>query len=460
MKPRRPLSLRARLAGTMAVLFVFGMVALYGAAQGYGRTAADNSFDRLLAGSVTSIIETVAIADDKISVDIPYAALDMLSAAPDDRVFYRVSGPANGTVTGYGDLPKPVDGVGDKASTPEAMRFFDATYRGEQVRFAVIGREIAVDGMPGWVWVQVGQTRSAREAVARETVFSALVPIVIMTLLALGAVWFGIGGALRPLKSIRNELSERSPSDLHAIDDRVPAELLPLVESINNFMRRLGGNIETLKAFIADASHQMRTPLAALLAQAQVAPHDKPHELRRSLEAIERNSLKLTHLLNQLLSDATVAHRADIGRFEAVDLLDALQEAIREAASVSEGSDVRFRSKIKTAAISGDRLMIVEAMKNLIHNAIRHGAHEEPIEIELLSTKDHYVVHVSDRGPGIPANERERVFERFARINPESPGAGIGLAIVRRAIESQHGDIELCDRVGGGLSVQVRLPRQ
>jgi two-component system, OmpR family, sensor histidine kinase TctE len=452
----KPLSLRVRLASIMAALFVLGMVALYLAAQSYGRAAADRSFDRLLAGSAISITETVSIVDSDISVDLPYAALDMLSAAPDDRVFYRVIGPSNRTITGYADLPAPpMPAFG--APPSETIRFFDAEYRGATVRFAVVGREIAVGRASGWVWVQVGQTRLAREAVARETVIGALVPIAAMTVLALGAVWFGIGGALRPLRRVGDELAGRRPADLRPIIAPVPAELRPLVDAMNGFMRRLSENIETLKSFIADASHQMRTPLAALLAQAQSAHDDKPRELRRSLDAIERNGAKLAHLLNQLLSDATVAHRADVQRFEDIDLLEILQEAIRETAGISEGSDVRLRTRLDAAPLSGDRLVLIEAFKNVIHNAMRHGGAGECVEIELNRDDADYEVHVSDRGPGIPEDQRDRVFERFARVNADSPGAGIGLAIVRRAVESHHGTVSLVDRRGGGLSVVVRL---
>ena len=458
MLRRRPLSLRARLATIMATLFVLGMVALYLVAQGYGRSAADRSFDRLLAGSAISIIETVSIVDDHIQVDVPYAALDMLSAAPDDRVFYRVIGPGSRTVTGYPDLPAP-SAPTFAPPAADAIRFFDERYRGEQVRFAIVGREIAVSGNPGWVWVQVGQTRLAREAVARETVIGALAPIAAMTLLALAAVWFGIGGALRPLRRVGDELSARAPADLRPIDAPVPTELQPLVDAMNGFMRRLAENIDTLKNFIADASHQMRTPLAALLAQTQAAQDDKPRELRRSLQAIERNGSKLAHLLNQLLSDATVAHRADVRCFDPIDIRDILQEAIRETAGVSEGSDVRLRTRLTVAPANGDRLVLVEAFKNLIHNAMRHGANQEaPIEIELTGDDSGYVVQISDRGPGIPAAERERVFERFVRIGPDTPGAGIGLAIVRRAVESHGGTVALTDRHGGGLTVVVRIP--
>jgi len=453
------LSLRARLATIMAAVFIGGMITLYIAAQGYGRAAADKSFDRLLAGSAISITETISIVDDTILVDLPYAALDMLSAAPDDRVFYRVIGPAGNTVTGYSDLPTPSDMSPAKAPASDTIRFYDAEYRGEQVRFALVGREIAVGGMLGSVWVQVGQTRRARETVARETVLNSLLPIAAMTVLALAAVWYGIGSALRPLHRAGEEISRRRPSDLRSIDTPMPVELRPLIEAMNGFMRRLSDNIDTLRAFIADASHQMRTPLAALLAQTQAAQADKPRELRRSLEAVERNATKLAHLLNQLLSDATVAHRADLQRFERIDLLEAVGEAIRETVGTAEGSDVRFRTSLDAAPTDGDRLMLVEALKNVIHNAVRHGGETDaPVEVELATDGGTYVILISDRGPGIPASKQEHVFERFARVDPRSSGAGIGLAIVRRAVESHSGTIILRDRAGGGLTAEIRLP--
>lgn len=458
MKARHPPSLRTRLAVIMTTLFLLGMVALYLAAQGYGRAAADRSFDRLLAGSAISISETVSIVGNEIRVDVPYAALDMLSAAPDDRVFYRVVGPDDQTITGYADLP--MSAAGNRADQhSENMRFFDSRYRGELVRFALVSREIAVGGNRGWVSVQVGQTRLAREVVARETVIGAIAPIAAMTLLAICVVWFAIGGALRPLRRIGAEIAQRPPADLSPIEAPVPAELRPLVDAMNGFMRRLADNIDTLKNFIADASHQMRTPLAALLAQTQAAHGDKPRELRQSLQAIERNGSKLAHLLNQLLSDATVAHRTDMRAFDPVDLLDVLREAIRETAGTLEGSHVSLRTRLSAALIQGDRLVLVEAFKNLIHNALWHGCGvDQRVELELIEEKTHYLVRILDRGPGIPLKERERVFERFARVDTATQGAGIGLAIVRRGIESHHGSVALLDRPGGGLMVEVRVP--
>lgn len=459
----RVLSLRTRLVGTMTILFVGGTAALYLAARAYGQAAADRSYDRLLTGSALSIVETLSIIGGKVQVDVPYTALDMLSAAPDDRVFYRVFGPDEKTVTGYDDLPLQEGRERrNKQVAPESARFFNAEYRGELVRFALLGREIAEPGVTGRLWVQVGQTRRAREAMAHELVFNALLPIGTLTFLALALVWFGVARALRPLERIGRELTGREPADLYPVRAPVPAEMKPLIESINGFMHRLDGNMGTLRAFIAEAAHQMRTPLAALRAQAQSAlDEDDPAELRRGLLKVDRNAARLSRLLNQLLSDATVIHRSDLRRFESFDLVHTVRKAMREAIPLASDTPVSFDTPLQEAPFMGDALMLGEALKNLIDNALHHGHAEcAKVELGLRLEGDDYLLTVSDRGPGIPSENHGYVFERFARGESVAPGAGLGLPIVRQVVESHRGDILLSQRQGGGLVVRLRLPRR
>lgn len=456
----RTASLRIRLAGTLGVFFLVGMIALYSAALSYARIAADKSYDRLLSGSALSIAETLSIADGKVQVDIPYASLDMLSAAPDDRVFYRVIGPDQRTVTGYGDLPA-APGKGRVKPEDEVLgQFYDARYGGEEVRFVSLGREIAQPGATGWVMVQVGQTRRAREALARDLVIGSLLPILFMTVLALAVVWFGVALALRPLGRLSAELTMRQPEDVSPITTAVPKEIAPVTESINGFLLRLSDNIETLRSFIADVAHQLRTPLAAIHAQAQVAEAGDPAEMRNSLVAVRRNAAKLSRLVNQMLSDATVQHRSDVRVFAEFDLRAAVEQNIREAVPLAEDSDVRFTSTLSSAPMVGDKLMLGEVIKNLIQNALVHGRSEfGEVWITLAEAPEGFLLCVADRGPGIAEEDREKVFARFSRGNGDAPGAGLGLAIVRRAVLSHGGSVEMKNRTGGGLVVEIRLPR-
>jgi two-component system sensor histidine kinase TctE len=462
METNKAVSVRSRLAITMSLLFISAIVGLYIAARSYAEFAADRSYDRLLFGSALSIMDTMSITQDRVQVDLPYASLDMLSTAPDDKVFYRVVGPDGATVTGYSDLPGAPGGFRAFAhSSPQKTDFFDAPYRGEPVRFVIIGRQIARPGAQGWVWTQVGQTKIARNTLARELVLRSLLPIIVVTILALALVWLGIGRALRPLEEVGKEIGSREPADLSPIVTAVPAEIAPVIQAMNGFMRRLDSNIEGLRTFIADAAHQVRTPLAALLAQVQVAADASadPDELRGRLAAVQRNAEKLSRLANQLLSDATVRHRSELAQSEEFDLLQTVQQAIRETVPLSEDSDVRFTSALAQAPYRGDGLMLGEAIKNLIHNALRHCGDGEPdVRISLKRNSEGYVLDVADRGPGIPDDQKERVFERFARGSSKQPGSGLGLSIVRHAILSHRGTITLRDRKRGGLRIEVLLP--
>lgn len=459
---RHAFSLRTRLVGMIGAMFLCGMILLYLAARSYGQTAADRSYDQLLGGAALSIAETLSISEGAVQVDIPYAALDMLAAAPSDRVFYGVMAPSGDMITGYDDMPtpprqRPGGSRASQASTIEPS-YFDAAYRGETVRFVVLQREVAEPGVNGWVRVQVGQTRIARDALAKELILGALIPIGLTTILALVLVWVGVARALRPLQRIGADLATREPSDLHALPGSVPSEIAPLVDSLNGFMQRLQLNMATLRVFIAEAAHQMRTPLAGLRAQAQVAlAETDPAEVRRGLQSVERNASKLSRLLNQLLSDATTMHRSDMRQFESFDLLAVIGKAMRDTVPASGNTEVELRSELASAPYKGDALLISEALKNLIDNALRYG-YGEPVEISVASSGAGYRVVVRDHGPGIPVQEQANVFERFARGDSTIPGVGLGLAIVKRAVESHHGTITLSNHPEAGLVVTLYLP--
>jgi two-component system sensor histidine kinase TctE len=456
MRKRNP-SIRATLLVYLGILFVAGAALLFAAVRSYGRSTADLSYDRLLTASALSIAENVGIVQGNWHVDLPYAALDVLAQAQNDRVFYRVAAPDGKTITGYDDLPLLF------RSTEESMFFFDATYRGEPMRFIVLRRWIARPVDPGWAFVQVGQTREARNAFANDITFRALLPIVLLTLVALPLLWFGVDRALRPLASIERDLMNREPSDLRPVSGAVPIELAHLVGALNGFMARLASNVAVLRTFIADAAHQMRTPLASLRAQAQLAIDEKdPAEQRRSLLLVETNAGRLSRLLDQLLSDAIVTHRSDLRHFEPLDLVQGIREAIREIMPRAEPQpELRFQYDSAHAPMSGDRVMLSEAIKNLISNALLHGMPERgPIDIRLRREGALYIIEIADRGPGIPVHERERVFERFHRGDepPATRGSGLGLPIVKRVLDAHNGTIALKDRPGGGLLVRIELP--
>ena len=450
-------SIRRTLLLYLGALSLLGAVALFFAARDYGQRAANRSYDHLLVSSALSIVDSVALADGQWQVDLPYAALDLLAMAPEDRVFYRVFDARGRTITGYDDLPK-APSLPRASTTP---RLFDAFYSGEQVRFAVVARRVSSAAAQDEVWVQVGQTRRAREALAQDVVLHALVAIAVLSLLSLALVWLGVYRALRPLHRIERDLSRREPSELKPLAVAAPQEMHQMVAALNRFMARLASSNETLRAFMAEAAHQMRTPLAALRAQAQLAlDDDDPRDMRRSLEAIERNATHMSRLLNQLLSDASVIHRANLQRYASVDLAEVVHQALHEALPQSQPRPrVQLAIASEPAMVRGDALLLREAIKNLIDNAGKYGG-DGALQVALTCEARDCVVTVADHGPGIAAADAERVFERFARgEGAAAGGAGLGLAIVKRVVDSHGGRIDLSNRVGGGLIASLRLPR-
>ncbi|MCS3747372.1 two-component system sensor histidine kinase TctE [Xanthomonas arboricola] len=448
-------SIRRTLLLYLGCLSLLGAVVLFFAARDYGERAANRSYDHLLVSSALSIIDSVALVGGDWQVDLPYASLDLLGMAPEDRVFYRVFDAQGRTITGEDRLPLPARAPGD-----ERPVLFDAQYSGEPVRFAVVMHRVASASGQGEVRVQVGQTRRARDAVARDVVLNALVAIGVLSLLALGLVWLGVYRALRPLQRIERDLSRREPSDLKPLNVPAPQEMQLMVTALNRFMARLSSSNETLRAFMAEAAHQMRTPLAALRAQAQLAmDDDDPRDMQRSLAAIERNASHMSRLLNQLLSDASVIHRSNLQRFATVDLAEVLHQALHEALPRGAGAPrVQLAIDPQPALLRGDALLLREALKNLIDNACKYGG-GAPLQVALTGDGNHHVLTIADHGPGIPAAEAERVFERFVR-GPDVPagGAGLGLAIVKRVVEAHGGRIDLANRIGGGLIASLHFP--
>ena len=449
------LSVRTRLSACLGLFFLFGMFGLYVAVLQHAEQAANRSYDRLLLGAALSIAETVTLVNDSVRVDLPYAALDMLSTAPEDRVFYVVLGPDGEVVTG--NMPDALQQTQRFASGP---RYFDEQYRGDNVRFVVIDREIAQFSDPGWIEVHVGQTRRARNALVRDLVFSSIAPISLMTVIALIGSWLIIGWALKPLKRIASEISLRKPGDLNPIETNVPTEVSVLVDALNTFIRRLSDNIDALRSFIAEAAHQMRTPLAALIAQSQVADPEDPDDLRRGMEAVQRNGEKLTRLLNQLLSDSIVAHRSDVREFSEFDLRRIVKQSLLEVVPQRQDAQVDFVSKLETAPCIGDDVMIEEALKNIVHNAFVHGdAARRGVTVSLECEGDGYRIKVADSGPGVVGPDVDDLFAKFNRHNRNTQGFGLGLAIVKRVADSHQGSVRMENREGGGVIVELTLPK-
>ena len=469
------ISIRRRLLAMLLTLFAVGLAALYLLVRGYAQQTADTTYDQLLRASVLSMADSLQLVQGEWQMDMPYAALALLEQAPRDRVFYRVATTAGSLISGYADLPV----APDRQDADDTPQMYTTRYQGEPVRVAWMERKIAGPRSAEAAVIQVAQTREARNALADSILWQGTLALIGFIGAALALAYWGLQRSLSPIQRIEHELATRSASDLHPIAAPVPQELDTLVHSLDGFMARLSDNLDTLRLFIAEAAHQLRTPLAALHAQMEVAlDEDDPAEQRRSLLAVLRNAEKLSRLVNQLLSDASVIHRSNVKQFQAVDLAELLRQAAYDTVpQAAPQPDVRLHLPDtapgqepgrQAPTILGDSLMLREAFKNLIDNALRHGAGisnptsspiDGHIDITLDAHGNGWRITVSDPGPGIPPALANAAFERFMRgPNPRAPGAGLGLSIVKRVVDIHQGKLSLSNRVGGGLDAVITLP--
>jgi two-component system sensor histidine kinase TctE len=345
--------------------------------------------------------------------------------------------------------------------------FYDAAYRGESLRMGAL--RLPVHDVPNAktrvVWIVVGETTESRHELARQILTGALQQEVLLVVLALAIVWLGVTRGLRPLNRLSAKVAARSEDDTTPLDNvDLPTEVEPLVESINQYVGRVGRMQASRQRFFADAAHQLKTPLAIIQAESELT-------LRETLSASARERVERLNLavkqaaksVRQLLSLSRL--EADVGApATKVPLrLDALARSTTldwSPVARSRGIDLGFEND-GTVEVLGQRELLAEMCGNLIDNAIRYAGDGAVITVRVDAIAGAAVLHVVDNGPGIPAHERDAVFQRFYRSETTGQavdGSGLGLAIVREIARMHRAEVSLADAPGGGLAVTVRFP--
>lgn len=423
-----------------------------------------STFDHSLYASALAISEHVAFSNGELFVDLPPVALEVLDTPDQERIFYRVSydeGEGDIFVTGYPDLPGPEGG-----EAPGTPIFYEQVYRGEVVRLAAL-RATLPAGRPVTALIQVAETVRGRKALTRRLVDRALVSLVLLILFAGALVWFAVKRGLAPLRQLSAEVAQRSASDLDPLQPRhVPEEVSPLIQSINQLMARVRDTLAGQRRFIADASHQLRTPLAVLRTQAELALHQEElGPIKAAVAQLRDRSQATSHLVNQLLSLARAEPASEAASTPALVDLTAIA---REACSALVPEALRRQIDLgfdgpQPAFICGQGYLLREMIANLVENAMRYGAPQGTVTVIVIARDSgSMTLVVEDDGPGIPEHERAQVFERFYRI-PGSPGegAGLGLSIVREIARAHGAPVVLLSGANGrGLRVEVTFPRQ
>ena len=452
-------SLRRRLLLWLLVsTAVIGIVALVDTYNEAVKTANTVS-DRVLAGSALAIAERVVVTENGIlEVDIPYVALEMLTSAAQDRVFYRVDGPPGRFITGYQTLPTILD-MGSRS-----IGFEDAVFRGERIRIAVLQRSAStgINSVP--FSVTVAETTIARRQLAQTILLRSALRLAMMIAGAATIVWIAVTVSLRPLYRLSDAIAERNPSDLHPIEQHVPSEVQGLVDTVNSFMVRLQSALNALRHFSGNASHQLRTPLAII--RTQLALASRAGSLEEAQEAARKGDAAVAHaerILAQLLLLAKVdaAGSSEPGRPAPIDIAALAQKltADRVPAAAEAGIDLGYEGD-GPAPARAEPLLFGELLRNLVENAIAYAGPGAEVTVSVRQAGNSVLLTVEDNGPGIPHARRALVRQRFSRgDHRDAPGMGLGLPIVEEIAALFEAEMALESGAGGrGLRVAIRFP--
>jgi len=460
--PRKALSLRLQLS-LWLLLPLMGLLAL-DAWMTYERamSAAHTAFDRTLEASLRAMREGISLRDGRVEVDLPSLALEVFDHKTGPHIFYLIRDEHGETVTGYHDLPMP-------SGQPLQLyrtAFYDTVYHGQPLRMAAQPQPVHDVGSARsrLVWIAVGETIEPRQALAREILVGSLLQELMLVALALGIVWLSVRRGLRPLRRLSDAVAGRSASQLDPIEQQdLPSEMKPLAQALNQYVERLHRMVQARKRFFADAAHQLKTPLAVIQVQSELALREPDgNRVREHVRLLHGTVRDASKGVQQLLSLSRLEPDSGYApTLQRMELDTAASTAALEWAPIARarGVDLGFENEGRVM-VRGQAELLQELTGNLIDNAIRYAGANAVVTVRVAQDEDgSALLQVIDNGPGIADSEREAVFRRFYRgeAGQGVEGTGLGLPIVREIARLHYGRIELGDTPGGGLTVSVRF---
>jgi two-component system sensor histidine kinase TctE len=441
------------------VLWMAAAFVTYNVAARYANRAIDAS----LSQATRALARQVKPIGNGLFIDFPRAAQDIIEADPDDRVFYMVSTPPGQFILGSRKLPPPPLTEAPRLGEPY---FYDGMVDKTPIRLA--GLYVAYgDGKSRQLMlVQIARGRARRDELARNILGDTVLPLSGLILLMTMIVWAGIRAGLAPLARLRALVEDRVPNDLTPLRiDTAPQELRSLARALNDLLAAVHESVAAQRRFVNDAAHQLRTPLAGLKSQTELALGENADPaLQARLQRVHESAVRSAHLVNQLLSLARAEPESALAQQSArVDLRDLSRELTAEwvPKALQAGVDLGLDDAGEAAPpifVQGHALLLREALQNLIDNAIRYAGAGSEVTVGVWRDGAFGIVQVADTGPGIPPDLHRAVFERFVRATHEGSGCGLGLAIVKSIAERHAGHVSLAGLAPHGLQVRIALP--
>lgn len=402
-------------------------------------------YDHALANSLQVLEQQIETDQGVVSLRMSTSARLALRTREKDGIFWKAMSPEGQLIGGDGDLPTPEI----KASTKANTVYYDTqTLHDFEIRLAYVWTNLSTRSTAPILLV-AAESMDRRTDLANNIIKGVIIPQFVVLPIAVLLVWFGLSRGIAPLNALQQRLRARRPDDLSPIDVRVaPSEIGPLIIAMNDLLTRLDSTMLAQRRFVADAAHQLKTPLAGLRMQAELAMRNAPPgDTQASLEQIVTGTARATRLVNQLLLMASADNPNSIA-MPPINLTElAKEQTLRWVdTAIEEGIDLGFEGPDSAVMVRGQSILLGEAINNLLDNAIRYTPSPGRITVSIHTQLRQVVLTVEDSGPGIPPEERERVFDRFYRVlGSKAEGSGLGLAIVREIAVRHHAKIFITD---------------
>lgn len=439
------------------LLIVAGILSalLYLAVRSVANQVAEASHDNILGASAAAIAEQLGSDSDGINIDIPYSAFSMLGAISDDRVFYRIE-VDDETATGYEDLPLP-------AAAPSNNKpfYYSADFRKTSVRVAARIRVIPVNDKPVKVLILVAQTQQGQEQISAKVANTSAALGVGFFLVAGLMSWLATRSTVKPLYSVANAIGRRGAHDLRPLRSPVPSELTPLIDSLNDFIGRLRITLNRTETFMAEAAHHIRTPLATVRAQSEIAlRHADTDSSRKTLRTVIRAVDESSRSASQLLDHAMISYRSDQMSLENFNYTELVKGVVAALSATAELKDLEVDCTLQPGIqLKGDRVLIEIALHNLLDNAIKYSAPDSIICIELQQTGADTLFTIKDTGRGLDGADQSSLAKRFQRGKnaKDVVGSGLGLTMVEAITEAHQGTFSIAANKEAGTCVTMQL---
>jgi two-component system sensor histidine kinase TctE len=432
-------SIRGRLFGLWLLMLIVVSIAVYWSTNAVVERSLREGQDRNLQAVAQVILDSAIKTGRSIDFELPYQAFEVLAYSAPERIYYSVSLDSE-LLSGYDDLPLSKGGE---------MSGFGGLYREEPTRFFVASKPIR-PGSAERFRVVIGQTETSYKQ--QSSIIAAWIAFAVLASFGLLALWaeLSLRNALKPVVAIERDLIDRSADDFSPIERRVPSEVVRMVQTLNRIFEQHRGLLQENRAFIAEATHQIKTPIAAILMRAELLEREVEENSRSAVRDLIIRARYASKLATQILTRATLTYREVLGERELVDLEGLTSSILRTLDPVAEIKEVGLTLNDSSSSdlnVFGDRVALREAISCLIDNAIDHTPPLTEVEVSLFRHNGGVCVTVMDHGPGFDEEDPSQPFDTTRRADGH---AGLGLLIVEKVAASHRGRFIISNREGGG----------